>query len=112
MSEHEVILAIEKYLPYNFFVIHLYSHQQKIKGRANLTFPERLIDLADKVADKYARSPINNHVASFPIAIYFDNLHIANNYQIYLRRLCFQQDANEYLMNKYNWIANTSAEID
>ena len=40
MSEHEAIIAIQKYLPHQLILIHLYSHQDKIKGTDNLTFPE------------------------------------------------------------------------
>ena len=64
-------------------------HQDKIKGKDNLTFPEKLNDLADSVADKYAWSPINNHISFTPLAIYFDNLYLPNNYFFHLNRLCF-----------------------
>ena len=40
MSEHEAIIAIQKYLLRQLIVIHVYSHQDKIKGKNNLTFPE------------------------------------------------------------------------
>ena len=37
---------------------------------------------------------------------------IPNNYQYHLRRLSFQQDANEYVKRKYNWSARTSVDTD
>ena len=112
MSEHESIIAIQHHLPQEITIFHLYSHQDKIKGNANLMFPEKLNDLSDSVADKYARSQINNPIPFTPLAIYFDNAYLLNNYQYYLRRLCFQQDANEYVKSKYNWSVRTSIDID
>ena len=51
MSEHEAIIAIQHYLPQRIQVIHLYSHQDKIKGKDKLPFPEKLNNLADNIAD-------------------------------------------------------------
>ena len=112
MSKNETVLAIQHYLPHHFSVIHIYSHQDKVKWRSNLTYSKRLNELVDKVTDKYACSPINNHVPYSPIAIYFDNIYIANNYYFYLRRLYFQQDANEYLKQNYTWSNHILAYID
>ena len=112
MSEHEAIIAIQHYLPSRINVIHLYSHQDKVKGKDKLTFPEKLNNLADSIADNYARSPINNHIPLTPLAVYFNHNYIPNNYQYYLRRLYFQKDANEYIKAKYNWSARTSTDID
>ena len=99
-------------IPCKISVIYLYSHQDKIKGRANHSFPEQLDDLEDKVGDKYSRSPINRRVLYSPIVVYFDNLCTFNNYQHHLRWLCSQQDANEYLKETYNWVIRTLADID
>ena len=68
--------------------------------------------MVDTVVDKYARSPINNNIPCARIAIYFDSMYIANTYQDHLRRLCFQKDLNEYLKQKHDWSARTSADID
>ena len=112
MFEYKTILAIEQNIPCKISVIHLYSHQDEIKGRANHSFPEQLDDLEDKVGDKYSRSPINRRVLYSPIVIYFDNLCTFINYQHHLRWLCSQQDANEYLKETYNWVIRTLADID
>ena len=112
ISEHETIITIQKYLPHQLIVIQLYSHQDKIKGTENLTFPEKLNDLAASVADTYARSPINNHIPFTPLAIYFDTLYPPNNYLFHLCRLSFQNDANEYIKKKYNYNARISTDID
>ena len=69
MSEHEVIIAIQHYLPQQIQVIHLYIHQDTIKGKDSITFPEKLNDLADNIADTYDRSPINNHILPTPLAV-------------------------------------------
>ena len=66
ISEHEAISAIQQYLPSNAQIIHLYSHQDAIKGKANLTFPEKLNNLADGIAGTYVRSPINIHIPFTP----------------------------------------------
>ena len=68
ISEYEAIIAIQHYLPQRIQVIHLYSHQDKIKGKDKLTFPEKLKDLGDTIADTYARSPLNNHILFTPFA--------------------------------------------
>ena len=94
MSEHEVTIAIQHYLPQRIQIIHLYSHQDKIKGKVKLTFPEKLNDLTDKITDTYARSPINNLILFTPFAVYFNQKYIPNNYQYHLRRLSFQQEPN------------------
>ena len=112
ISEHESIRAIQNYLPCRLSVIYIYSHQDKIRGRDNFTLPEKLIDLVDSVADKYDRSPINNHVPFTHLAIWFDKSYILNNYLYHLLRLWFQKDVNEYIKKKYNWRAYTSADID
>ena len=75
ISEHEAILAVQQYLPYDLSVFYLYSHQEKIEERTNLAFLVIVNDLVDKVADKYTCSPINNHITYSPIEIYFDNLY-------------------------------------
>ena len=72
MSEHEVIIAIQYYLPQRIQVIQLYSHQDTIKGKDNLTFSEKLNDLADNIARTYARSPIKNHILLTPLVVYFN----------------------------------------
>ena len=69
MSEHEAISAIQQYLPDNTQIIHIYSHQDAIKGKANLSFPEKLNDLADGIAGVHARSPINNHIPFTPLTV-------------------------------------------
>ena len=46
MSEHEAIIAIQHYLPSRINVIHLYSHQDKVKGKDKLTFSENLTQLS------------------------------------------------------------------
>ena len=112
MSEHEAISAIQQYLPSNTQIIHLYSHQDAIKGKVNLTFPKKLNDLVDDIAGTYVRSPINNHTPFTPLAVYINMKYIPNNYQYHLRRRSFQKDANEYLKQKYNWSARTSEDID
>ena len=94
MSEHEAIIAIQYCLPQQIQVIHLYSHQDTIKGKDNLTFPEKLNELVDNIVDTYARSPINNHNLLILRTVYFNQKYIPNNYQYHLRRLSFQQDAN------------------
>ena len=103
MPEHEAIIAIQNYLPSRINIMHLYSHQDKVKGKNKPTFPENLNNLADSIANNYARSPINNHIPFTPLAVYFNKNYIPNNYQHHLRRLCFQKDANEYIKAKYNW---------
>ena len=60
--------------------IYIYSHQDAIKGKANLTFPEKLNDLADNIAGTYAKSPINNHIPMTPLAVYINKQYIPNNY--------------------------------
>ena len=112
MLEHEVIIAIQHYLPARINIIHLCSHQDKVKGKDNLTFPEKLKNLVDSIADNYARAPINNHIPLVPLAVYFNHNYIPNNYQYHIQRLCFQKDAHEYVKTKYNWSARTSADID
>ena len=112
MSEQEAIIAIQHYLPLRINVIHLYSHQDKVKSKDRLTSPEKLNNLAESIADNYARSPINNHIPLTPLVVYFNHNYIPNNYQYQLRRLCFQKDANEYIKTKYNWSTRTSADID
>ena len=102
ISEHEAIIAIQHYLPKRIHVIHIYSHQDAIKEKTNLTFPEKLNDLADNIAGTYARSPINNHIPMTPLAVYINKQYIPNNYQYHLRRISFQQDANKYLKRTYN----------
>ena len=97
MSEHEAIIAIQHYLPKRIRVIHIYSHQDAIKGNANLTFPEKLNDLADNIAGTYSKSPINHHIFMTPLTVYINKQYISNNYQYHLRRIRFQQDDNEYL---------------
>ena len=67
MSEHEAIIVIQHYLPQQIQVIHLYTHQDTIKGKNSITFPEKLNDLVDNIADTYARSPINNHILLTPL---------------------------------------------
>ena len=42
LSEHETIIAIQYYLPQKIQVIHLYSHQDTMKSKDNLTFPEKI----------------------------------------------------------------------
>ena len=69
MSEQEAIIAIQHYLPLRINVIHLYSHQDKVKGKDRLTSPEKLNNLVDSIADNYARSPINNHIPLTPLAV-------------------------------------------
>ena len=69
MSEHEAIIAIQHYLPRRINVIHLYSHQDKVKGKKKLIFPEKLSNLVDTIADNYARSPLNNHIPFTPLAV-------------------------------------------
>ena len=112
MSEHEAIIAIQHYLSRRIQIIHLYRHQDKIKGKAKLTFPEKLNDLADNIANTYARSPLNNHILFTSLVVYFNQKYIPNHYQYHLRRLSFQQNANEYVKTKHNWSAPTSADID
>ena len=80
MSEHEAIIEIQHYLPARINIIHLYSHQDKVKGKDNLIFPEKLNKLADFIADNYARAPIKNHIPLTPLAVYFNNNYIPNNY--------------------------------
>ena len=113
MSEHKAIFAIQHYFLKRIHVIHIYiySNQDTIKGNANLTFPEKLNDLADNIAGTYARSPIKNHTPLTPLSIYINKQHIPNNYQYYLRRISFPQDANEYLKRQYNWSARKSDDI-
>ena len=89
MSEYETIIAIQYYLPQRIQVIHLYNHQDTIKVKDNLTFPEKLNDLADNIAGTYARSPINNHILLTPLAVCINKKYIPNNYQYHLRRLSF-----------------------
>ena len=112
MSEHEAIIAIQHYLPKHIRVIHIYSHHDAIKGKTKLTFLKKLNDLADNIAGAYARSPINNHIPMTLLAVYINNQYIPNNYQYHLRRISFQQDANEYFKRTYNWSARTSDDID
>ena len=102
MSEHEAIITIQHYLPKRIHVIHIHSHQDAIKGKANLTFPGKLNDLADNIAGIYARLPIHNHIPVTLLTVYINKQYIPNNYQYHLRRISFQQDANEYLKRKYN----------
>ena len=45
MSKYEAIIAIQHYLSKRIHVIHIYSHQDAIKGKTNLTFPEKLNNL-------------------------------------------------------------------
>ena len=80
MSEHEAIIAIQHHLPSRINLIHFYSHQDKVKGKDKLTSPEKLNNLADSIADNYARSPINNHIPLTPLAVYFNHHYIPNNY--------------------------------
>ena len=100
MSKHEAIIAIQHYLPRRINVIHFYGHQDKIKGKDKLTFPEKLNNLADSIPDNSARSPINNHIPLTPFAVYLNHNYIPNNYQYHLHKLCFQQDANEHIKAK------------
>ena len=94
MSEHKAIIAIQHYLPQRINGIHLYSHQDEIKGKVKLTFSEKLNDLADSITDNYACSSLNSHTPFTPLGVYFNNGYIPNNYQCYLLRLKFQQDSN------------------
>ena len=112
MFEHEAILAIHHYLAQKITIVHLYSNQDKIKDKANLTSPRKLNDIVDSFSDKYARSLINNHIPFTPLEVYFNNTYLPNNYQYYLHRLYFQQDANEYVKSKCNWSVHTSTNID
>ena len=112
MFEHEAIIAIQHYVRHKITIVHLYRHQDKIKGKTNLVFSEKLNDLTDSVANKYVRFPINNHIPFTPLAEYFNNTYLPNNYQYHFRRIYFQQDANEYFKSKCNWSVRASADID
>ena len=81
MSKHEAIIAIQRYLPQRINVIHLYSYQDKIKGKAKLTFPEKLNDLVDSIVNNYDRFPLNNYIPFTPLVVYFNNNYIPKNYQ-------------------------------
>ena len=53
MSKHEAVLALIPILPKFLQVHHIKSHQDKIKGKYNLTLPKQLNSIADELVDTY-----------------------------------------------------------
>ena len=62
MSEHEAILVLIPILPKTLHVCHIKSHQDKVRGKENLTLPEQLNSIADDLADTYASTPKQCHI--------------------------------------------------
>ena len=52
------------------------------------------------------------HILFTPLAVYFDNQYIANKYTHDIRRLVFQNIANELIKRKNNWNERTSINIE
>ena len=87
MSEHEAVLALIHILPTFLQVRHIKSHQDKVKGKDNLTLPEQLNSITDELADTYVTTPNQHHIQSTPVAIYFDGNYLENDYQHKLRSI-------------------------
>ena len=78
----------------------------------HLTIPERLNIQVDKLIGKKAKAPINQHILQTLLAIYVNGNYIPNNYIQSIRSACGENDAKDFLMNKYQWITSTIADIE
>ena len=57
MFEHEAVLALISILPKFLEIRHIKIHQNKVKGKENLTLHEQLNSIANELADTYTTSP-------------------------------------------------------
>ena len=67
-ADHEAVHLLKKYLPNQFSINHVRSHQDKRKKKCNLTKAERLNIAADELVGSTSSQPINSHINT-PFAI-------------------------------------------
>ena len=99
-ADHEAVHLLKKYLPSQFFINQVRSHQDKRKKKCNLITAERLNIAADELVGFTSSRPINSHINT-PFAIYIDGNYIPNHYRNKIRSTSGANEAREFLKEKY-----------
>ena len=102
IPEYETIQAMITYLPRNYTIQYVESHQDDNIFFINLTLDAKLNVQADKIATTFATEPINNRISIPLFAVYIGRT-------IWSRRN--EKGAQKCLRTKYKWKLQTFNDI-
>ena len=99
-ADHDAVHLLKKYIPRNFTINHVRSHQDKLKNTCNLTTAEMLNIVADELVGSTSCRPINSHINT-PFALYLDGTYLPNHYRNKVRSTSGESEVREFLKVKY-----------
>ena len=99
-ADHDVVYLLKEYIPCNFTIHHVRSHQDQRKEACNLTRAERVNIAADELVGSTSCRPINSHINT-PFALYLDGIYLPNYYQNNICSSSGESGAREFLKDKY-----------
>ena len=71
--DHDAVYLLKHYIPQQFNIKHVRSHQDKRKQASKLTIAEKFNIAADELVGPTSGRPINSHINT-PFAIYLDGI--------------------------------------
>ena len=95
-ADHDAVHLLKRYLPRQFTINHIRSHQDKRKEKSQLTTAERLNIVADELVGSTSSRPINSHINT-PFALYLDRIYLPNHYRNKIRSSSGTREAREFL---------------
>ena len=94
-ADHDAIYLLKQYLPRQFIINHVRSHQDKWKNKYQLTTAERVNIAADKLVGSTSSKPINSHIDT-PFALYLDGIYLPNHYRNKIRSSSGAREARDF----------------
>ena len=112
IPEYETIQAMITYIPRNYTIRHVESHQDDNIPYANLTLDAKLNVQTDKIATVFVTQPINNHISIPPFTIYLHGEYIHHWIDKIIRFRRNEKETRKFSRTKYKWKLTTFNNID